>query len=79
MAPRRLDDELELPDINLNDFSDNFECYKWNEAFIADAKAEVVEEEAEWGAEQELLAKRVVPRAKPRFHTMSKEAPRLWN
>jgi hypothetical protein len=53
LPPPHPDDELELPDVNLDDLSDDSKFNEWNEVFIADKNAEVLEEQAECGAKEQ--------------------------
>jgi hypothetical protein len=53
VAPLQPEDEFEMPDFNLNEFSDDFEFNEWNDTFITGADAELVEEKADWGVEEQ--------------------------
>jgi hypothetical protein len=50
LAPPQPDDELKLPDFNLEYFSDDSKFDEWNTTFIADVDAE---EKAERGADEQ--------------------------
>jgi hypothetical protein len=65
MAPLLPDDEVELLDFHLDDFSDDSEFDEWNESFIVDMDVDVAEEQVEWDAEHQFDGDRSIRRSWP--------------